>query len=117
MPITKRLTQHPKWATVFADGRGSHMLTKTGGFGVLARGFAFGALAMVLSGEAPASAQTAARAASLELSAQTTRPRITIYPRRVYPGRNAKRQCRSTLVQEYRVSGPVIVPHTQCWWE
>jgi hypothetical protein len=51
-----------------------------------------------------------------ELAAQS-RPRITIYPRQSYPGRNAKRQCRSWLVKEYRVSGPVIVPRQQCWWE
>jgi hypothetical protein len=51
-----------------------------------------------------------------EFAAQS-RPRITIYPRRASPGRNATRQCRSWLVKEYRVSGPVIVPHQQCWWE
>jgi hypothetical protein len=52
-----------------------------------------------------------------EFAAQTRRPRITIYPRRVHPGRNATRQCRSWLAKEYRVSGPVIVPRMQCWWE
>ena len=52
-----------------------------------------------------------------ERVAQKKRPRVTIYPRRVYPGPNAKRQCRSWLVQEYRVSGPVIVPQMRCWWE
>ena len=52
-----------------------------------------------------------------ELAAQKKRPRVTIYPRRVYPGPNAKRQCRSWLTQEYRVSGPVIVPQMRCWWE
>ncbi len=51
-----------------------------------------------------------------EFAAQA-RPRITIYPRQTQPGRNARRQCRSWLVKEYRVSGPVIVPHQQCWWE
>ena len=45
------------------------------------------------------------------------RPRVTIYRRRVYPGPNAVRQCRSWLVTEYRVSGPVIVPQMRCWWE
>jgi hypothetical protein len=53
----------------------------------------------------------------VELAAQTKRPRVTIYPRRVYPGPNAKRQCRAWLAQEYRVSGPVIVPQMRCWWE
>jgi hypothetical protein len=52
-----------------------------------------------------------------ERAAQQKRPRVTIYPRRVYLGPNAKRQCRSWLAQEYRVSGPVIVPQMRCWWE
>jgi hypothetical protein len=52
-----------------------------------------------------------------DLAAQKKRPRVTIYPRRVYPGPNAKRQCRAWLTQEYRVSGPVIVPQMRCWWE
>jgi hypothetical protein len=52
-----------------------------------------------------------------ELAAQASRPRITIYPRRVTPGRTAKRQCRAWLAKEYRVSGTVIVPRQQCWWE
>jgi hypothetical protein len=49
-----------------------------------------------------------------EFAAQS-RPRVTIYPRR--PGPNARRQCRSWLVKEYRISGPVIVPRMRCWWE
>jgi len=52
-----------------------------------------------------------------ERAVQKKRPRVTIYPRRVYPGPNAIRQCRSWLAQEYRVSGPVIVPQMRCWWE
>jgi hypothetical protein len=52
-----------------------------------------------------------------ERAAQKKRPRVTIYPRRVYVGPYAKRQCRSWLAQEYRVSGPVIVPQMRCWWE
>jgi hypothetical protein len=51
-----------------------------------------------------------------EFAAQS-RPRVTIHPRRTYPGRNAKRYCRSWLAKEYRVSGPVIVPQMRCWWE
>jgi hypothetical protein len=51
-----------------------------------------------------------------EFAAQS-RPRITIRPRWVYPGRNAKRYCRSWLAKEYRVSGPVIVPQMRCWWD
>ena len=75
------------------------------------------ALTAALVVGSPARAETPAAASTHELSAQTSRPRITIYPRQVYPGRNAKRQCRSWLAQEYRVSGTVIVPKTQCWWE
>jgi hypothetical protein len=52
-----------------------------------------------------------------ELAAQKKRPRVTIYRRRIYPGPNAVRQCRSWLVTEYRISGPVIVPQMRCWWE
>jgi hypothetical protein len=47
--------------------------------------------------------------------AQSSRPRIIVRPRRLGP--NAKRYCRSRLVQEFRVSGTVIVPHTTCWWQ
>jgi hypothetical protein len=50
-----------------------------------------------------------------EFAAQS-RPRITIHPRSTYPGRNAKRLCRSWLAKEYRFSGPVIVPQMRCWW-
>jgi hypothetical protein len=60
----------------------------------------------------PAAAEVSTR----ELAAQS-RPRITIHPRRIHPGPNAKRQCRSWLAKEYRVSGPVIVPQMHCWWE
>ncbi len=54
--------------------------------------------------------------ASRDLAARK-RPRVTIYPRRVYVGPNSVRQCRSWLVAEYRVSGAVIVPQMHCWWE
>ncbi len=52
-----------------------------------------------------------------EFAAQSSRPRITIYPRYGQPRSGAKRQCRSWLVKEYRVSGTVIVPRQQCWWQ
>lgn len=52
-----------------------------------------------------------------ELSAQSSRPRITVHPRTTSPGPNAKRHCRSWLAKEYRVSGTVIVPRMQCWWQ
>ncbi len=73
--------------------------------------FAFGlALAGFLTGTLPAAAQDSDAPAR-------PRPRITIHPRTGEPGPNAKRYCRSWLVQEYRVSGPVIVPRMQCWWQ
>lgn len=46
------------------------------------------------------------------------RPRITVHPRaggQLPP--SAKRYCHAQLVKEYRVSGTVIVPHMQCWWQ
>jgi hypothetical protein len=52
-----------------------------------------------------------------ELAAQSTRPRVTIYPRKHRVSSNSVRQCRATLVKEYRISGAVIVPRTTCWWE
>lgn len=47
------------------------------------------------------------------------RTRIVIHPRS-YPAElppSAKRYCNSWLEKEYRVSGPVIVPRMQCWWQ
>ena len=100
------------------------------GFGVLAlifalnAGFSKPASAEFFGCDDQHPARSAARAPSLARSSSFThefaaqsRPRITIYPRRASPGRNATRQCRSWLVKEYRVSGPVIVPRQQCWWE
>ena len=73
--------------------------------------------ALTLSVVAPAIAQSErALPAIQEFAAQTNRPRITVYPPRYLPP-NATRQCRSWLVKEYRVSGPVIVPQMRCWWE
>jgi len=51
-----------------------------------------------------------------ELSVQR-RPHITIYPRHRALSPNATRYCRAWLAQEYRISGPVIVPRQQCWWQ
>jgi len=106
----------------------------------IATGLAFGGLifAMVFASAAPASADrlkcgnqqpvgahhagcivSGAATAPLtrEFAAQKKRPRVIIYPRRVYPGPYAKRQCYSWLVTEYRVSGPVITPQMRCWWQ
>lgn len=52
-----------------------------------------------------------------EFAAQTTRPRVTIYPRRQQLTANSVRQCRAQMVKEYRPSGTVVVPRMHCWWE
>lgn len=88
-----------------------------------------------------ATAQTAPgtagkRAGATEFLAQYTPPRArtrirvtpaypyrtfsTDYPvpyRYEYPGPGFVRQCASWLRPEYRLSGTVIVPKMQCWWE
>ena len=80
---------------------------------------AFGLSAAALAGillcgvVGPAAAE---QSASREYAARSP-PRIVIHPRRSYPGPNAKRYCRSWLVQEYRASGPVITPQMRCWWQ
>jgi len=83
--------------------------------------FGFFALMAVLFAGLPASAAPRDAAVSQDsesLAAQTKRrPHVLIRPRRIHPGPNAKRICRSWLVEEYRVSGPVIVPQMRCWWE
>jgi hypothetical protein len=45
------------------------------------------------------------------------RPRITVHPRRNFPGPNAKRYCRAWLATENRPSGTVITPQMVCWWQ
>jgi hypothetical protein len=62
---------------------------------------------------------------------QRARTRIRVSPRCYYrtraidypppyeceaPGPGYVRQCNSWLAPEARPSGPVIVPHMQCWW-
>jgi hypothetical protein len=78
------------------------------------------AFAVVLGGSGPAAAAPRQAgvepAATSDLTAQR-RARIYVYPRRGGPGPNSVRQCRSWLAQEYRVSGTVIVPRMQCWWQ
>jgi hypothetical protein len=65
----------------------------------------------------PARAETSAPQApgahTTELSAQVRRlpPRV-----RVNPGRLLYRDCDFRLVQQWRPSGPVIVPWQRCWW-
>jgi len=86
----------------------------------------FGFLALVAASFAGSSASEAtAPAAGIagaeqthSLTAQTRRrPRVIIRPRRVRPGSNSQRICRSWLAEEYRPSGTVIVPQMRCWWE
>ena len=77
---------------------------------------AAGAAAGASAGELRSGVSTAPLAH--EFAAQKKkRPRVTIYPRRVYPGPYAKRQCYSWLVTEYRISGTVVTPQMRCWWE
>ena len=73
----------------------------------------FALLGLVMAGTA-ASAQSRNDDAA---TARSSRPRVLIQPRRARLGPNARRECRARLVQEYRVSGTVIVPQTTCWWE
>jgi hypothetical protein len=65
----------------------------------------------------PAAAEVAGARTTHELAAQSSRPRVTIYPRHQQLSANSVRQCRAQYVKEYRPSGTVIVPRMQCWWE
>ena len=77
---------------------------------------AAGCIALTL-GAATAAAEPAQRARTRgDYSAQIRRappPRL-----RVYPGgrRLLYRDCDFRLVQQWRPSGPVIVPWQRCWW-
>jgi hypothetical protein len=75
---------------------------------------AFGA---VPEGAVAAPAQRAANAAvaQLEASSQARKPRARTQIR-VYPSRNAVRQCVDWYAEERRPSGTVIVPHMRCRW-
>ena len=73
-------------------------------------------------------AQKAARPARARTRIRVTRV-PPVYPYRLessvypvpytyeYPGPNAVRQCTAWLATEHRLSGTVVVPRTQCWWE
>jgi hypothetical protein len=67
----------------------------------------------LLATAAPAVAQART---SDEATGRSSRPRVVIQPRRHRLSANARRECRARLVQEYRVSGTVIVPQMTCWW-
>lgn len=73
-------------------------------------------VAMALALGAVQSAAAAPGDQRQELSAQR-RPHITINPRYRGLSPSAKRYCHAWLAQEYRVSGPVIVPRRECWWQ
>lgn len=69
--------------------------------------------AAVLAG-APANAQSGA---GTQDARTARRPHIVVRPHRLKPGPNSRRYCRFWLAEEYRASGPVIVPQQVCWWQ
>ena len=73
------------------------------------------ALGAALSFGAPAKAIEGSGASQEPAAQAAHRPHIVVRPRRLGP--NSKRYCRFWLAQQYRVSGPVIVPQQYCWWE
>ena len=73
----------------------------------------FVALALSVGGAAAGPASPNPQVASTDLSAQFRRPRARL---RVYPGRLLYRDCIFRLAQQWRPSGPVIVPVQRCWW-
>ena len=71
-------------------------------------------LGAMVSGSADAAAPLSRGAgASTDVSAQERRPPTRF---RVYPGRLLYRECIFRLAQQWRPSGPVIVPVQRCWW-
>jgi hypothetical protein len=93
---------------------------------------AFSGLTMILAAAGPQAAQaasphreTASEARrSHDAPPQRRRPRVYIYRDldergvypRYFPGEFAVRDCTARLVPEYRPSGTVIVPRTNCFW-
>ena len=106
-PVRRELTERPEWATVHDQVTIMPRNRSVFAIAVLAAGFIAGG---------PAIAAQYARDTG-EFSAQTVRrPHIVIHPNRFEPGPNSKRICGFWLAQEYRVSGPVIVPQQHCRW-
>jgi hypothetical protein len=96
------------------------ILAGTGLFSASASAEFFGCndkLSRVLSSSTSGNSAHASARYTHEFAAQSSRPRVTIHPRRTQISSNSVRQCRSSLVKEYRVSGTVIVPRMTCWWE
>ena len=82
----------------------------------MSRGALFFLSVIALLAAGSAQAASGGNGSTQELAGQS-RQRITIYPRRHYVTPNSKRICRAWLAKEYRVSGPVIVPREQCYWQ
>jgi hypothetical protein len=106
--ITKRLTGQAEYASLAASLR-VRVATMPKITAIMLFFALFGTAMCALS--APATA----RDTSEQLAAQR-RPHIVIRPRRLAPGPNAKRYCRSWLQVQHRLSGTVIVPQMVCWW-
>jgi hypothetical protein len=77
--------------------------------------------AQAMTGKSVDATAGTSRQTPTDLSAQRrrdrarTRIRVYRYPGS-YPGPNAVRECRAWYAEEYRLSGPVVVPHMRCWW-
>jgi len=76
---------------------------------------AAGCIALTLSVMPAAAEPVQSAPARSDYSAQIRRtpPRVRVYPR---GGRLLYRDCDFHLAQEWRPSGPVIVPRQRCWW-
>ena len=75
-----------------------------------------GVLGILACGATPAGAEPGERPSvtpSSELLSQARRPPTRL---RVYPGRLLYRDCTFRLAQQWRPSGPVVVPVQRCWW-
>ena len=72
-------------------------------------------LGAVALGPTPVAAEPAGKpvVAPSALSSQARRPPARL---RVYPGRLLYRDCDFHLAQQWRPSGPVVVPVQRCWW-
>lgn len=86
------------------------------GSGMFARTFCLSLIVLALAGgwEASSYAQGVSRSANTPRYVQPfPRRPVRLY---VTPLRDVKRACTVRYVQEWRPSGPVIVPRMRCWW-
>ena len=84
--------------------------------GTCMRGVAVAAMLGVMAAgtaDVAAARMSTSASASTDVSAQERRPPTRF---RVYPGRLLYRDCTFRLAQQWRPSGPVIVPVQRCWW-